>query len=375
MTGTLIRSVGRAPSGAQPPPLGGRTTGRRLERLSLGLAERGWLPEALVRLGIRRLLAMRLREERARHADRAGRLAAWADEMRRSPIALVPEKANEQHYELPPEFFRLVLGPRLKYSSAYYLDSSRSLAQAEEEMLALTALRADLDDGQEILELGCGWGSLSLWMAEHFPRGRILAVSNSAQQREFVRECARERGLANLELVTCDMNRFEAGRRFDRIVSVEMFEHMRNWEALLARAAGWLVPDGRLFLHVFAHRSLAYPFEVRDASDWMSAHFFSGGMMPSADMVERLRTPFRVEERWFVPGTHYARTAEDWLANLVHHRAEALSILARVHGDDARRWYQRWRLFFLACAELFAHADGREWMVVHQRLRARDGAE
>ncbi|HEX6882941.1 MAG TPA: cyclopropane-fatty-acyl-phospholipid synthase family protein [Planctomycetota bacterium] len=371
MKSTLTRSVDRAlpPDGSPARTDGPRAPLDGPRSLPLELAERGWLPDSLLRLGIRRLLAQRLRAERGRHADRRACLAAWAAQMRGAPIALVPEKANEQHYELPPEFFRLVLGPRLKYSSAHYSDPSRTLQQAEDEMLALTALRADLDDGQEILELGCGWGSLSLWMAEHFPRSRVLAVSNSAPQREFVLARARERGLANLAVVTCDMNTFEAGRRFDRIVSVEMFEHMRNWEALLGRVATWLRPDGRLFLHVFAHRHFAYPFEVRDASDWMGAHFFSGGMMPSADLVEHLATPFRLEERWLVPGTHYARTSEDWLANLVRHRDEVLTILERVHGAEARRWYQRWRLFFLACAELFAHAGGSEWLVVHQRLR------
>jgi len=342
---------------------------------ALALADRGWLPVPLVRHGIRRLLGERLAEERARHAERAERLAEWAEEMRRAPIALVPEKANEQHYELPPAFFELVLGPRLKYSSAHYSDPRRTLAEAEEEMLALTALRADLADGQEILELGCGWGSLTLWMAERFQRSRILAVSNSAPQREFVLARARARGLANVAVVTCDMNCFESDRLFDRIVSVEMFEHMRNWEALLARAARWLRADGRLFLHVFAHRSFAYPFEVRDASDWMSAHFFSGGMMPSADLVDHLRSPFELEQRWLVPGTHYARTSEDWLANLERRRPEALRILTEVHGADAARWYQRWRIFFLACAELFAYAEGSEWLVVHQRLRLRERAE
>ena len=336
---------------------------------ALALAERGLVPETLVRRGIRRLLDDRLREERARHARLEQRLAEWAEEMRRAPIALVPEKANEQHYELPPEFFRLVLGPRLKYSSAFYSGPDSTLAQAEEEMLALTGERADLRDGQDVLELGCGWGSLTLWMAERYPRSRILAVSNSAPQREFVLARARERGLANVDVVTCDMTGFEAGRRFDRIVSVEMFEHMRNWEALLGRAAHWLVPEGRLFLHVFAHRSFAYPFEVRDESDWMSAHFFSGGMMPCADLAERLRTPFESEQRWLVPGTHYARTSEDWLRNLVRRRREVMAVLAGVHGAEARHWYHRWRLFFLACAELFAYGGGSEWLVVHQRLR------
>jgi cyclopropane-fatty-acyl-phospholipid synthase len=343
-------------------------------KTALALAERGLVPEPLLRRGIRGLLEQRLLEERARHSARERKLADWAEEMRRAPVALVPEKANEQHYEVPPAFYELVLGPRLKYSSAYYSQPHRSLAEAEEEMLALTALRADLADGQRVLELGCGWGSLTLWMAEHFPRSRIHAVSNSAPQREHILRLARARGLHNVAVETCDMNRFEAAGTFDRIVSVEMFEHMRNWEALLARAARWLAPDGRLFLHVFAHRAFAYPFEVRDASDWMSAHFFSGGMMPSADLVDHLRTPFELEQRWLVPGTHYARTSEDWLANLERNRAEVLRVLAGVHGADAPRWFQRWRLFFLSCAELFAYDDGQEWLVVHQRLRPRDGA-
>jgi cyclopropane-fatty-acyl-phospholipid synthase len=336
----------------------------------LDLVERGIVPQVLVRRGIRSLLHARLRAEERRQSDsRARALDGWAAEMRSAPVAPVPEKANEQHYEVPPEFFELVLGPQLKYSACWYDDRARSLAEAEEAMLGLTALRADLCDGQDVLELGCGWGSLTLWMAERFPRSQILAVSNSRPQRELILARARRRGLANVAVETCDMNTFTTARRFDRVVSVEMFEHMRNWEALLARVALWMRPDARLFLHVFAHRSFAYPFEVRDESDWMSAHFFSGGMMPSADLLDHLRTPFELERRWLVPGTHYARTAEDWLANLERARPQALAALARVHGADAPRWYQRWRLFFLACAELFAYRGGEEWLVAHQRLR------
>jgi cyclopropane-fatty-acyl-phospholipid synthase len=339
---------------------------------TLELVERGIVPQVLVRRGIRSLLHARLDAEERRHAgSREQALDAWAAEMRRAPVAPVPEKANAQHYEVPPELFELVLGPQLKYSACWYDDRARDLAEAEEAMLALTALRADLRDGQDVLELGCGWGSLTLWMAARFPRSRILAVSNSRPQRELILARARQRGLANVAVETCDMNTFTTARRFDRVVSVEMFEHMRNWEALLARVAGWLRPDGRLFLHVFAHKSFAYPFDVRDDSDWMSAHFFSGGMMPSADLLDHLRTPFEVERRWLVPGTHYARTAEDWLANLERARPQALAVLARIHGADAPRWYQRWRLFFLACAELFAFRGGEEWLVVHQRLRLR----
>ncbi len=334
------------------------------------LVERGLVPRPLVRAGIQRLLRERLREQAQLCASgRDAALAAWVERMRAAPIALVPHKANEQHYEVPPAFFERVLGARLKYSSGYYPTPTTTLDQAEEAMLELTGARAGLADGQEILELGCGWGSLSLWMAERYPASRILAVSNSAAQRRFVLDQAARRGLANLAVVTSDMNEFDAARRFDRVVSVEMFEHMRNWEELLRRAARWLRPDGRLFLHVFAHRRYAYAFEERDASDWMSRWFFTGGMMPCHDLVDRLDVPFATEERWVVPGVHYARTAEDWLRNADREREALVAILRGVHGARAELWWRRWRVFFLACAELFGFRGGEEWIVSHQLLR------
>jgi cyclopropane-fatty-acyl-phospholipid synthase len=239
-------------------------------------------------------------------------------------------------------------------------------------MLYRTAERADLFDGQDVLELGCGWGSLTLWMAEHFPGSRITAVSNSNSQREHITREARERGFSNVEVITRDMNEFSPEGRFDRIVSVEMFEHMRNWEELLGRMAKWLRPEGRVFLHFFAHRRYAYPFEVRDESDWMSQHFFTGGMMPSHDLVERVGSPFETDACWVVPGTHYARTSEDWLVNLERSKSAVLEVLSRDLGpEQARVWYQRWRVFFLACAELFGFQGGDEWIVSHYRLRLR----
>jgi cyclopropane-fatty-acyl-phospholipid synthase len=342
-------------------------------KTALRLLERGWVPDALTRRGIRALLRERLREQEVRYAvGREEVLREWSNEMRSSPIALVPKTANEQHYELPPDFFRAVLGPRLKYSSCFYADERTTLAEAEVSMLALTCERAALADGLEILELGCGWGSLTLWMAAAYPRSRIVAVSNSAPQRLFIEQRARAAGLTNVEVQTCDMNAFDTGRRFDRVVSVEMFEHMRNWEALLRRAHSWLRTDGRLFLHVFAHKSYAYPFEVRDESDWMSQHFFTGGMMPCPDLIDHLDVPFDVEERWIVPGTHYARTAEGWLANLDRSRAALRTTLASVYGaENAGMWHERWRAFFLACAESFAYRDGNEWLVTHVRLAGR----
>ncbi len=342
-------------------------------KTAIRLVEKGLVPPSLIRHGIRRLLRERLDEQRSLfEPDRQAALREFVRKTRSADVALVPEKANEQHYEVPPEFFQLVLGERLKYSSAYYPTGKETLAEAEREMLGLTCERAGLADGHEILELGCGWGSLTLWMAEHYPQSRILAVSNSAPQREHILAQVKYRGFQNVAVETCDMNEFDPGRQFDRVVSVEMFEHMRNWEELLTRVSGWLRPEGRLFLHVFAHKSYAYPFEARDESDWMSRYFFTGGMMPSVDLIDSLEVPLDVERRWEVSGRHYARTSEDWLANLEARKERVLQLFASTYGrDQASTWYHRWRVFFLACAELFAYGGGREWVVSHQLLAPR----
>jgi cyclopropane-fatty-acyl-phospholipid synthase len=338
-------------------------------RLS-GLAERGLVPDALMRVGIRAMLAERLRELAPLDA-RAANLA-FAEACRKSPIALVPELANEQHYEVPPAFFETVLGPRLKYSCALWEGGVSDLAAAEERMLALTAERAGIEDGMDVLDLGCGWGSFSLYAAERFSSARILAVSNSAPQGAFIAERARQRGLLNLGIATADVNRFEPGRRFDRVVSVEMFEHVRNHDLLLARIAACLAPGGRLFVHHFAHRTHAYPYEDRGPSDWMARHFFSGGMMPSEDWLSHFDHDLAVEQRWRVSGTHYARTCEEWLARTDVRRDDLLALFARTYGPaEAGRWLQRWRIFFLACAELFAYRGGDEWCVAHSLLAPR----
>lgn len=344
-------------------------------KATLQLIEKGFVPKPLLRRGIRKLLDERLREQRSifePSRDRA--LTDWVSQMRTSDIAPVPEKANEQHYEVPPEFFRLALGKHLKYSSAFYGEEATPLDDAEEEMLRLTCKRADLIDGQDVLELGCGWGSLTLWMAKYYPASKIRAVSNSAPQREYILATAAERGLHNIEILTADMNEFRSDQRYDRIVSVEMFEHMRNWEKLLSRVGEWLLPDGRVFLHVFAHQRYAYPFEVRDETDWMSKYFFTGGMMPCPDLIDQLNIPLEVEQRWEVSGTHYARTSEDWLTNLEANKARVLEIFEETYGPgQAVRWYHRWRVFFLSCAELFAFDGGKEWIVSHVCLRPIEG--
>ncbi|MGH6957124.1 MAG: SAM-dependent methyltransferase, partial [Caulobacteraceae bacterium] len=285
------------------------------------------------------------------------------------PIALAVEEANRQHYELPAAFFALVLGPRRKYSSCLYQKASASLAEAEERALFETSAHAGLADGQEILELGCGWGSLTLWMAQHFPAARIVAVSNSASQRAFIEAEAVRHGYGNIRAVTADMNDFIPERRFDRIVSVEMFEHMSNWRALLGRARGWLKPDGRLFLHVFTHRSHPYAFDASDEADWIAHHFFAGGVMPSHGLVRQFADLFEVESEWRWSGRNYRRTARDWLANFDRNRTAIEVILKDIYGQDWRLWRRRWRLFFLATAGLFGAKGGEVWGVSHYRLK------
>jgi cyclopropane-fatty-acyl-phospholipid synthase len=340
---------------------------------SLRLLERDLLPDFLVRFGIRRLLKARLDEERGSSLEaRRRQLMKLIARLRQSPIAINTADANLQHYELPCAFFEFVLGRHLKYSSGYFQDSADTLDQAEAAMLRLTAERAELKDGERILELGCGWGSLSLWMAERFPRSQITVVSNSRTQKRFIDARAGERGLTNLEVITCDVNQLEfpAAARFDRIVSVEMFEHMRNYESLMRKISGWLNPTGTLFVHIFAHKTYAYPFEVRDESDWMARYFFTGGIMPSDDLLLYFQNDLNIQTHWQVDGRHYSQTSEHWLKNMDRNRASIEPILAQTYGaDQVRRWWVYWRVFFMSCAELWGYADGREWLVSHYLFR------
>ena len=340
---------------------------------SLGWAERGWIPDPLLRRSIRRLLAERVGEQTG--GNPARRSAAQRDFVaatRSGPIAPLPEKANEQHYEVPAAFFEHVLGPRLKYSACLYAVGAATLAEAEEAMLAASCERAALEDGMRVLDLGCGWGSLSLWIAERFRHCDVLAVSNSTTQTEWIRRRCDERGLHRVRVVTGDINDFDPGARFDRVVSVEMFEHMRNWELLLRRIASWLTPRGRLFAHFFCHREAAYPFVAVGRSDWIATRFFSGGMMPSDGWIFEFQDDLRVEALWRVSGLHYHRTCEAWLANLDAQRGAVRAALAAGSGEapaELQLW--RWRLFFLACSELFRYRSGQEWRVLQVRLAPR----
>lgn len=332
---------------------------------TIGIIERVAFPDWITRSGVGFLVE----RTRRRLASQPAVDAPFAQMMASHPIATHTADANIQHYELPAAFFDLILGPNRKYSCCLYDEGARTLADAEEHALARTIEHADLRDGQAILELGCGWGSLSLAIAALLPSARITAVSNSASQRIFISQEAAKRGLGNLTVTTADMNAFDTQDRFDRIVSVEMFEHMTNWRALLVRARGWLHAEGALFIHVFSHRSQPYRFDHADKGDWIAQHFFTGGIMPSHDLIRQFDDIFRLDRAWQWNGRNYERTALDWLANYDAHAAEIGVILREVYGADARLWQRRWRLFFLATAGLFGNRLGREWGVSHYRLR------
>ncbi len=341
-----------------------------LTRLAIETMERGLLPDFLMRYGIRRLCAERLKEESAPTTEEQDRRTAeFIEKMDEAALAPAPRESNEQHYEVPPEFFLEVLGPHLKYSSGYWPDGLDDLAGSEAAALEETCGHADLSDGIDILELGCGWGSLTLFMAEKYPASSITAVSNSSDQRRFIEEQARERGLTNIRIVTCDMNEFDPGASFNRIVSVEMFEHMRNWRELLGKVSTWLEPGGRLFIHIFTHRSATYSFETEGADNWMGRYFFTGGLMPGQDLILNFLDNLELVDRWTWAGTHYEKTSNAWIARMDLNRDRILPVLEKTYGKaESRRWFQRWRMFFMACAELFGFNNGKEWPVSHYLL-------
>lgn len=343
----------------------------------LDWVEAGRVPDPAVRFAIRRLCLARLRQESegGKEAIEA-RKASLVRELGQGPIAVNTADANSQHYEVPAEFYQRVLGRYRKYSCGYWPAGVADLSASEEAMLELSASRAQVEDGQRILDMGCGWGSMSLFLARRYPQAQITGISNSSSQREFILGEARERGLDNLDVVTCDINDFSPAGRFDRIVSIEMLEHVRNYRELFKRMSSWLEPGGHVFVHIFCHREVAYPFEVDGDNDWMAKHFFTGGMMPSVDFFDRFNSHLEVEERWLVPGFHYERTSNAWLEQLDGQKQELMPVLQRTYGaDQAELYFQRWRLFFLACAELFGLKRGEEWMVAHYRLGARGAVE
>ena len=345
--------------------------------LAIQLAEAGKLPDVLVRKGIRQLVDKRLQEIKADNCETGmADLTTFIAAMNAANIAQVPELANVQHYEVPAEFFHLCLGAQRKYSSCFWMQDTQNLDEAEVLALMQTCDHADIQDGQHILELGCGWGSLSLWLAERYPKSTITGVSNSNSQREYIMAAAKARGLSNLSIITADMNNFEAPSTYERIVSVEMFEHMRNWQVLYGKVASWLKPQGKFFKHIFVHRNTPYLFEVQADDDqenqWMSQFFFSGGMMPSDDLPLHFQDNLKLTQRWRWDGSHYEKTANAWLQNMDENAKQITPILAATYGENnTAMWRNRWRMFYMACAELFGYNNGQEWWVTHYLFEKR----
>ena len=336
-------------------------------KLLIKLAEKGLLPDFFIRLGIRRLCGKRLVDAKTSSVQvMEEKHQQWINTLKESPVALVPEKANEQHYEVPPRLFELVLGSNLKYSSGYWPQGTSSLDSSEVEMLKLSSKRASLSDGQEVLELGCGWGSLTFYIAQNFPNSKITAVSNSNVQRQFIEKKCEKLKIKNIKVITADMNDFSIDKRFDRVVSIEMFEHMRNYDELLKRVSGWLKKDGKLFVHIFSHKEIAYPFEDEDEGDWMAREFFSGGQMPSHKLLTCFTSRMKIEKDWRVEGTHYEKTSLAWLNKMDENKAEVLKLFEKTYGkNEASIWFQRWRIFFMSCEVLFGFNQGSEWGVSH----------
>lgn len=336
------------------------------------LAEKGIIPDYFIRQGIVRNCENRLNNENVSNTEKVStKKQSWIQQMKESPIALVPEKANEQHYEVPPAFFENVLGKHLKYSSGYWPDGVNSLDDSEESMLELSFERAQLVDGDSILELGCGWGSLTCYMASKLPNSKITAVSNSKDQKEHILNRCKNQGLDNIEVITADMNDFGTENKYDRVVSIEMFEHMRNYKKLLSKISSWLHDDGKLFIHIFTHQSVVYPFENQGEADWMAREFFSGGMMPSHDLLLHFQDDLIIDDVWSMSGTHYEKTSLAWVNKMDANKDSIMKIFSKTYGDDAKLWFQRWRIFFMSCEKLFGYNNGSEWGVSHYRFSKR----
>ena len=339
---------------------------KKLNNLALSMIEKGYISDLLVRIGIRALLRKRLVDISSSECELADKnQMKMISLMNASPIAMNTSSANEQHYEVPPEFYELVLGERFKYSCCFWDEDTNDLDQAEINALEITCKRAMLNDGQAILDMGCGWGSLSLWIAENYPNTSVLSVSNSKTQKLFIENIAKSKNLTNIHVITEDMKEFNTDKKFDRIVSLEMFEHMKNYKKLFNRVSSWLKDDGLFFMHIFCHKTVPYEFIDNGPNDWMSRHFFTGGIMPSDDLPLFFQDDLSIMKRWRWNGNHYAKTCNAWLKKMDSQESTVMPVLEKAYGDNNKQWRQRWRIFFMSCAELFAFNGGNEWYVSH----------
>ena len=321
------------------------------------------VPDFLIRQKIRKLNEERLSIERSKHSSEY--VEKFIQDLKSLPIAIETKSANDQHYEVPAEFYKLCLGEHLKYSCCYWINTNDNLNTAEENMLKLTCERADLIDGLSILELGCGWGAISLWMAKTYPNSKITSVSNSESQKEYIYKECKTRGITNLEVITADMNVFQTEKKFDRVVSVEMFEHMKNYDILLNRISNWLKDSGKLFVHIFTHKTFSYHFETEGKNNWMGKYFFTGGIMPSHNLLEYFNNDLKIVKNWIVDGSHYHKTAESWLDNMDENKDKITDIFKLTYGRNHTKWRVYWRIFFMACSELWKTSNGNEWQVSH----------
>ena len=329
----------------------------------------GFLPDLLIRLGVRYLVRKRLKQSYSVDPEtRQEKLKEFISALEKQPIAVNTKEANSQHYELPARFFEMVLGQHLKYSCSYFRSKRDTLDDAELNMLDLYVQRSQIRNGDRVLELGCGWGSLTLHLARNFPDCKIIALSNSKTQKDFIGQKMKTENIRNVEIIVEDINDFNIDKKFDRIVSIEMFEHVRNYKKLFKKIYNFLKKDGLLFIHIFSHKEIAYPFEAKDRSDWMSKYFFTGGTMPSSYLLTYFMHPFRVKDHWMVSGKQYYYTSCKWLDNMDKHRSEIIDLFKMVYGQDHKLWYQYWRIFFIAVAGLFGYGDGDQWLINHYLL-------
>ncbi len=326
----------------------------------------GRLPDFVIRLGIKFLNKRRLQEHYSLSSEiRHEKLKEFMLQLKTGPISVNTKTTNAQHYELPTEFFKIVLGPKLKYSCSYFNSKKDTLAEADENMLNIYLQRAKIKNSDEILELGCGWGSLTVYMATQFPKSKITAISNSSVQKKYIDQLLKKRKIKNVNVITSDFNDFSTQKKFDKVVSIEMFEHIRNYEKAFQKVHSFLKKGGQCFIHIFAHREIAYPFEVKDDSDWMSKYFFTGGTMPSNHLFTYFCHPLKINDHWVVNGKQYTYTADKWLENMDANKERVLKIFQDVYEDEYKIWYQYWRIFFMSVAELFGYKNGNEWVINH----------